>query len=136
MIKKIIKIVEKILLISLFFSLALIFGFKLYLNSSTYLENRDIFIPKGSNKKIITYLQKKGINLTFIDAYLLESYGGAKSGYIRFSSNNVPREEFLKELVNPQLLMKNITFIPGETTHFFLKHIAKKLNLSFKKLER
>ena len=79
-------------------------------------------------------MQKKGVNLSFIDAYILSSYGGAKSGYVRYSSNNVPRRKFLKELANPTLLMQNLLFIPGETTHFFFESIAKKLNLSYDKL--
>lgn len=129
------QLVEKLLFTVLFLSLAFVGGFELYLNSSTRLDKREIFIPQGSNKKVVSHLQKKeGINLTFIDAYILSSYGGAKSGFVRFSSNNIPRRKFLKELAHPTLLMQNLLFIPGETTHFFFKSIATKLNLSYDKL--
>ena len=99
------------------------------------IKSKNIFIPKGSNKAIISYLNnKEGLSVYLIDAYILQKLGGAKSGYVRLSSKHLTKLKFLKELVNPKLLMVNLVLIPGETTHIFLQNIAKELNLSFELL--
>ncbi len=105
------------------------------MNDTIILENKSIYIPKGSNRAIITYLRDKyKIRVNLVDAYILASYGGAKSGHILLSKNRFKREEFLKELANPKLNMRSMTLIPGETIYNFFQNIAKKYHLSFEKL--
>lgn len=94
-----------------------------------------IFIPKGSTKGIIAYLQSKGYNLNIIDAYFLRLIGKPQSGWIELPNETLSKGEFLYALANSKAAMKSITLIPGETNFFFLRNIASIFQFDINDLE-
>lgn len=94
-----------------------------------------IFIPKGSTKGIIAYLQSKGYNLNIIDAYFLRLIGKPQSGWIELPNETLSKGEFLYALANSKAAMKSITLIPGETNFFFLRNIASTFQFDINDLE-
>lgn len=94
-----------------------------------------IFIPKGSTKAIITYLQDKGYNLSIIDAYFLRIIGSPQSGWIELPNETLSKGEFLYALATSKAAMKSITLIPGETNFFFLRNIANTFQFDINELE-
>ena len=94
-----------------------------------------IFIPKGSTKGIITYLQSKGYNLNIIDVYFLRLIGKPQSGWIELPNETLSKGEFLYALANSKAAMKSITLIPGETNFFFLRNIASTFQFDINDLE-
>lgn len=93
-----------------------------------------LYIPKGSTNNTITYLNKSGFELNVIDKIILRSIGYIQSGWINIDENHLTKMDFLYKLTTSKAALKNITLIPGETSYFFIKDVAKKLNLSEKKL--
>lgn len=97
--------------------------------------NSVVFIPKGSNAKIISSLNNTKPQFSKLDQYLLLLFGHPQSGWIAISKPQLLRIEFLKELSTNKAALVNITLIPGETSEYFLREIvAKKLNLNPDKL--
>ncbi|MBT0879256.1 MULTISPECIES: endolytic transglycosylase MltG [unclassified Campylobacter] len=97
--------------------------------------NSVVFIPQGSNAKIITSLNNTKLQFSKIDQYLLLFFGHPQSGWIAVSKPILTRYEFLKELTTNKAALVNLTLIPGETSEYFLREIAaKKLNLNPDKL--
>lgn len=69
-----------------------------------------------------------------IDELILKSFGYVQSGWIDIKQNKLTKMDFLIKLLNSKAALKTITLIPGETYYFFLKKIAKELNLDQEKL--
>ena len=96
---------------------------------------KTVLIPKGSVTKIIKTLQKKNFNLSSIDIYLLVAIGEPKSGDLTIKESYINRIDFLHKLTTSVIEKFNIvTLIPGETKEIFLKNLAKKYKLDYKKL--
>ena len=93
-------------------------------------------IGQGSSTKILSQLSKSYPKFTKFDARLLSFYGGAKTGELELSGENLPKYQFLYELSVAKPVMNEIKLIPGETTIVFLKQLAKDRGLSFSELER
>lgn len=89
--------------------------------------------------EIISQLNKKGYELSYIDKYLMLLIGTPKRGKIEFNKSSISRIEFLYKLTQAKKYTKNnivkVTLIPGETLTFFLNQISKKLDLNITKLE-
>jgi UPF0755 protein len=62
--------------------------------------------------------------------------GFIQSGWINIDNTNLTKMDFLIKLTTSKAALKNITLIPGETSHFFLKQIAQEFNLSEEKLNK
>ena len=62
--------------------------------------------------------------------------GYIQSGWIDIDANNLTKMDFLYRLTTSKAALKNITLIPGETSHFFLKKLASRFNLSEQKLKQ
>lgn len=93
-----------------------------------------IYIPNGSTSAIISYLNKSGYELNFIDKTIIRFLGYPQQGWIDLKYKHLSKGDFLYKLVTSKAALRNITLIPGETSYFFLKDIAKALNLSEEKL--
>jgi len=94
-----------------------------------------IKLPKGSITNTINHLQKSGLKLSKIDIYLLDALGQPKYGELEIKKGVINRIDFLHKLINATEAIDIITLIPGETRPIFLKEIAKKYKLDYKKLE-
>jgi len=97
---------------------------------------KQLYIPAGSIKKIVAYLNKKLPNsFSKVDRYLIQYFGSPQSGWIQLSNNNLKRWQFLKELTKAKAIsFQKVTLIPGETTKYFIYQLAKKNNLDFEEL--
>ena len=93
-----------------------------------------IYIPKGSTASIISYLTKSGYELNAIDNSLIRFLGYPQQGWIDFKTNKMTKADFLYKLVTSKAALVEVTLIPGETYHFFLKDIARLMKLSEEKL--
>ncbi len=106
-----------------------------YVTLPLKVPHTNITIPKGSVTNIIRTLQKEGFNLSSIDIYLLVAIGEPKSGELNIKNSYINRIDFLYKLTNSVTEKFNIvTLIPGETKEIFLKNLAKKYKLNYKKL--
>nr|WP_177388312.1 endolytic transglycosylase MltG [uncultured Campylobacter sp.] len=97
---------------------------------------KTVQIGQGSSTKILSELSKSYPKFSKFDARLLSFYGGAKTGELELSGENLPKYQFLYELSVAKPVMNEIKLIPGETTIVFLKQLAKDRGLSFSELER
>jgi UPF0755 protein len=104
-----------------------------YLNISLY-STKVIFIPKGSTSAIISYLNKSGFELNSIDKTVIRFLGYPQQGWIDLKQTKLKKADFLYKLVTSKAALKTVTLIPGETAYFFIKEIAKNLQLSEQKL--
>jgi len=95
-----------------------------------------LYIPKGSTKSIITHLNKTGYELNQLDNIVINFLGYPQSGWIDLKSQYMIKADFLYKLTKSKAALKNITLIPGETSYIFLEQLAKRFNLSQKKLEK
>ena len=106
-----------------------------YITIPLKVPHSNITIPKGSVTNIIKTLQKEGFALTYIDIYLLVAIGEPKSGELNIKEHYINRIDFLYKLTNSVTEKFNIvTLIPGETKDIFLKNLAKKYKLDYKRL--
>jgi UPF0755 protein len=93
--------------------------------------NRVIYIPSGSVNYTIKSLQKRGYNVGFIDKFLLYLIGSPQAGWIDLKSEELTKLDFLYKLTTSKAAMTKVTVIPGETTYYVYKLLAKKLNLKY-----
>lgn len=93
-----------------------------------------LFVPKGNTSFIISYLNKNSYETNVLDKIVVVLLGSPQSGWIDLKFNFMTKADFLYKLTKSKAALKNITLIPGETSYIFLKQIAKKFNLSEKKL--
>jgi len=122
-------IIFNIIEVFLVASIAVLFYLNIPLSSTKVLH-----IPKGSTKSIITHLNKTGYQLNIIDKYIIDYLGYPQSGWIDLKSQYMLKGDFLYKVTKSKAALKNVTLIPGETSYIFLKQLAKKFNLSEKKL--
>ncbi|MEA2111907.1 MAG: endolytic transglycosylase MltG [Campylobacterota bacterium] len=80
-------------------------------------------------KKIIAYLDAKKMDITPIDGYVTRFIGMPQQGWIYIGKERLTHGDFLYKLVTAKAAMRDFTLIPGETTHFFLKNLAQKMEL-------
>lgn len=95
---------------------------------------RVIFIPKGSTKYIVSYLNKDTERLNFIDYYTLKFIGYPQSGWIDLKATSMSKYDFLFKVCTSRAALRNITLLPGETYYFFLNDISKNLKIDFESL--
>lgn len=93
-----------------------------------------VFIPKGSNSKIVSYLSSKNFSLSVIDKYMINFLGYAQAGWVNVNATKLTRGDFLYKITHSKAALKEIKLIPGETKEIFFKDVAKKLKISYKKL--
>ena len=138
-------------LCNLVFDLALVLSLGICFYLILPMESeRVLFIPKGSTKAIVTQLGERGYSLSTADAYLLRLAGSPQSGWIelpssfiesRFDSKGeadlvlLTKARFLLALSKAKAATKTITLIPGETSYFLLRDLAKIFNKDLEKLE-
>ena len=91
-------------------------------------------LPSSSNKEIISYLQKKGYSVNFLDTLFLKLATSPIKGRIYINKTNLPRYRFLLAVGAKENHYRQITIIPGETTYFVLQSISKKLDMNSTKL--
>ncbi|MDX1295406.1 MAG: aminodeoxychorismate lyase, partial [Sulfurimonadaceae bacterium] len=94
-----------------------------------------LYIPHGSIKKIITYLDYKNIDVSALDGYLVRFIGMPQQGWIDMGENRLSRADFLYRLTTAKAAMKDVTLIPGETTYVFLHQLAATMGLDRKLLQ-
>ncbi len=94
-----------------------------------------IYIPKGSTNNIISHLNKNSYEMNTLDKFIIRLFGYPQSGWIDLKTQYMKKGDFIYKITKSKAALKNITLIPGETSYIFLKQIAKKFNLSHKKLE-
>jgi UPF0755 protein len=121
-----------LLVISLSF-LAFFFYTKAYLQTKIQTPSV-IFIPKGSTKSIVAYFKTKGIDLHWLDYYLIKMRGYPQAGWIELGSDSLSREEFFEKVTHAKAALQKVTLIPGETNILFLKTLAESLDLNKSKL--
>ncbi|MEA1915921.1 MAG: endolytic transglycosylase MltG [Campylobacterota bacterium] len=109
-------------------------SFMYYLNDILDTQ-RVLYIPKGSINAIISNLEKREINVTKLDTYVLRLIGKPQSGWIDMQEKRLKRGDFLYKLTTSKAAMTKIRLIPGETTYIFLRQLAKKYNYNIEKLE-
>jgi len=124
---------KKILFSILTLITALIFLFISYLLMPIKSIN-NIKLPSSNSKEIVNYLQQKGYNLTLIDSFVL-SFLKQEKGWVYINKKELPRYKFLYAISQKNNHYTPITIIPGETTYFVLKSIAKKLDMNLTALE-
>lgn len=115
--------------------LVLLLAISFYLNYPIKSE-KVIYIPKGSTKSIITYLQAKNYDIASLDIYFLRLAGLPQSGFIDIGSTFISKGDFLYKLANSKAATKQITLIPGESAYFFLRQIARVFNKDISLLEQ
>lgn len=93
-----------------------------------------IFLPKGTTKGIISYLDKSGYEINSIDSGVLRFIGYPQHGWIDLKDTKMTKGDFLYKLTTSKAALKSVTLIPGETSYFFLRILQKELNLSYDKL--
>ncbi len=96
--------------------------------------SRVIYIPAGSNPKIIAYLHRSGIDVNGLDTLLLEFFGYPQHGWIDIGANNLAKADFLYKITHAKAALTQITLIPGETTEIFFEQLAKRLELDKNRL--
>jgi UPF0755 protein len=94
-----------------------------------------LYIPHGSIKKIITYLDYKNIDVSGLDGYLVRFIGMPQQGWIDMGENRLTRADFLYRLTTAKAAMKDVTLIPGETTYVFLHQLSTTMDLDRKLLQ-
>ena len=87
-------------------------------------------LPSSSINKIVSYLQKEGYSLNFLDTVFLKFATAPIEGRIYINKTNLPRYKFLLAIGAKVNHYTPITIIPGETTYFILENISKKLDMN------
>ena len=101
---------------------------------STVSSPKIVYIPQGSVFKSIAHLQKDGVNLHKIDAFILRFIGQPQQGWIEVKEPKMSRIGFLYYLTTAKAVSRAVTLIPGETTEMFLRQMAEDLSLNNDKL--
>ncbi|HZF70361.1 endolytic transglycosylase MltG [Sulfuricurvum sp.] len=103
---------------------------------STVTSPKIVYIPQGSVFKSISHLQSEGVNVHFIDAFILRLMGAPQKGWIDIKEEKMSRFEYLYQLTTAKAATREITLIPGETTVVFLQQIADQLLLDVNLLQK
>lgn len=113
--------------------LVMIVSFITYL-LSTVTSPKIVYIPQGSVFKSISHLQKDGVNLYKMDAFILRVLGQPQQGWIEIKEPKMTRIEYLYLLTTAKAISRAVTLIPGETTEIFLRQMADEFSLDIDKL--
>jgi UPF0755 protein len=113
----------------------MIVSFMTYL-FSTVTSPKIVYIPQGSVFKSISHLQKEGVNLYKVDAFVLRVLGQPQQGWIDIKEEKMPRIEYLYRLTTAKAATRQVTLIPGETTIIFLQQLADNLSLDLDRLKK
>jgi len=92
-------------------------------------------LPSNNSSKIISYLNKNGYSVNFLDNIFLKLTTNPMQGRIYISKTNLPRYRFLLSIGSKANHYTPITIIPGETTYFVLQNMSKKLDMNETKLK-
>jgi UPF0755 protein len=103
---------------------------------STVTSPKIVYIPQGSVFKSISHLQKEGVNLYKVDAFVLRVLGQPQQGWIDIKEEKMPRIEYLYRLTTAKAATRQVTLIPGETTIIFLQQLADNLSLDLDRLKK
>jgi len=122
---KIVKIIAFIEVL-LVFTIFILFYLTLKVNT-----NRVIYIPKGSINYTINTLQKNNFNVGMIDKIVLFLIGKPQSGWIDLKTKELSKFDFLYKLTTSKAPIVKVMIIPGETTYFVYKMLAKKLKFNY-----
>ena len=123
----------KILFFIIDITFILLIALSFYLNTDVKI-NKQIFIPKGSTYKIVSYLSQKGYEINKFDVLLIKFFGMPQSGWIDIKEKSLKKGDFLWLLTHAKTAYKTFALIPGQTTYFALKKAANKLHYDFYKL--
>ncbi len=85
-------------------------------------------IPSSNRDEVISALQKQGIEVGVLDRFFLEFTPKPIEGWIYLNRRKMPRYKFLLLLGKKSIHYTPVTIVPGETSYFVLKQLAKKLN--------
>ena len=96
---------------------------------------RNLKLPSNNINEITAYLKDKNYNISFLDTLFLKLFTKPQKGWVYISKNRMPRYKFLLELGAYKNHYTPVTIIPGETTYFVIKQLAKKLNQKESKLK-
>jgi UPF0755 protein len=96
---------------------------------------KNINLHPDSVAGIITQLHQKGYDVGIIDKYLLEAIGKPISGRVYIGTKHIDRLSFLYRITSKRAHYKIATLIPGETTYFFIRALARDLDMNITKLE-
>ncbi len=133
------RVAKKILKSSFFIfelSVIIITLLAIYLAMPLQAPSKQLFIPKGSNQKIIAYLRGQNVALTKADAYILSYIGQPQSGWIDLGRTQMSRFDFLKALTTAKAALFTIKLIPGETTYTILYLLAKRYGYPLEVLQK
>ena len=122
---KIVKIIAFIEVL-LVFTIFILFYLVLKVNS-----NRVIYIPKGSIDYTINALQNNNFNVGVIDKIILFLLGKPQAGWIDLKNEELSKFDFLYKLTTSKAPIVKVMIIPGETTYFIYKTLAKKLKFNY-----
>jgi len=115
--------------------LVMIFSFITYLFASV-TSPKIVYIPQGSVFKSIAHLQKEGVNLHYIDAFVLRLIGHPQHGWIDLKEEKMSRIDFLYRLTTAKAATREVTLIPGETTVVFLNQLSEQLSMEYDALKK
>jgi len=110
---------------TLIFLIALFLGLYFILPIST---KRNLNLPSNKPKEIIDYLKDKNYNVNYLDYLFLKLTSKPMKGWVYINKTKLPRYKFLLTIGSKKAHYIPFTIIPGETTYFVLKDMAKKLN--------
>ncbi len=94
-----------------------------------------LYIPKGSTKNAIAYIDSHYLPLSWIDTYLIKFYGYPQAGWIETGGGEITLGTFFQRLTHAKAALKEVTLVPGETTVVFLDQLATSLDLKRTRLE-
>jgi UPF0755 protein len=95
---------------------------------------RNLNLPSNKPQEIINYLQKQNYQVTFLDSLFLKLTSKPSKGWVYINKTKLPRYKFLLIIGSKKAHYVPFTIIPGETTYFVIKDMAKKLNYNLKNL--
>ncbi len=96
---------------------------------------QNLKLPSNDTREIVEYLKKNHYSINFLDKIFLDLFTKPRKGWIYINKKELPRFKFLKQVGSYSNHYTPITIIPGETTYFVLKSIAKKTKMDLNKLK-
>jgi len=97
---------------------------------------RNIKIPSDNSSEVVNYLGKQGYSVSFLDSIFLTLTNKPIKGWVYINRKKLPRYRFLLALGKKETHYTPITIIPGETSYYTLKNIAKRLDMNQTLLEK
>jgi UPF0755 protein len=107
-------------------ALFIVIGLLFYLSLPVKSE-KNLDLDPPSSADIITQLRQKNYDVSFLDAWLMRPIGSVLPGHIYLGQEHLHRLDLYLRLISRRTHYKSITLIPGETTYFFIKQLAKQM---------